>query len=169
MRNRKLLAIGIAAIVLAFVGPVLAGATSDQGFGSGLRSWGPFAQMMPGHMGGMGPGMMNGVPGDFGAGEVAPSIVGATELTVTLDDFSISPSNIVIVEGEPTNITVVNMGNAPHDFSVPDLGIRIDVAPGETVTTGLAPQPAGTYDTLCTIGGHASLGMTGSFVVQSQA
>jgi heme/copper-type cytochrome/quinol oxidase subunit 2 len=173
MRNRTLLAVGVGAIVLAFVGPALAGAISGQG----SVSWGPFNQMLPGHMrdagpghmGGMGFGMMGGVPSDFGTGQVPPTIDGAAEITVTLDDFLISPSTVVVVEGEATNITVVNAGAAPHDFTVPDLGIRIEVAPGDTVTAGIAPQPAGTYDTLCTVAGHESLGMVGSFVVQSEA
>lgn len=164
MRNPTLLAVGIGAIVLAFVGPGLAGAFSDQG----SASWGSLDQMRGWHMQGGGLGMMNGVSDDFGSGQVPPSINGAAEITVTLDDFSISPPQVVVVDGRPTNITVVNKGVAPHDFTVPGLDIRIEVAPGQTVTTGTEPQPAGTYDTLCTIGGHASLGMVGSFVVQGE-
>ena len=64
---------------------------------------------------------------------------------------------------------MTNTGAAPHDFTVPDLDIRIVVAPGETVTAGIPAQPAGTYDTLCTVPGHASLGMIGTLVVESQA
>lgn len=173
MRNRTLLAVGVGAIVLAFVGPALTGAANTRG----TVSWGPFSQVwpghmrdtVPGHMAAMGSGMMGGVPGDFGTSEVSPSIERAAEVTVTLDDFSISPLTVVVVEGEPTNITVVNRGAAPHDFAVPELGIRIFASPGETVTAGMAPQPAGTYDALCTIAGHESLGMVGSFVVESQA
>ncbi|MDK1011181.1 MAG: cupredoxin domain-containing protein [Actinomycetota bacterium] len=169
MKNRTLLAVGIGAIVLAFVGPALAGTFNDHG----SVGWGPFDQMrsrhVGGHMGAMGRAMMGGVSGDFGSGDVPPSIEGAAEITVTLDDFSISPSMVVVMEGQATNITVVNNGSAPHDFTVPALGIRIEVAPGETVTAGIEAQAAGTYDTLCTIAGHESLGMVGGFVVESQA
>jgi len=166
MKNRTLLTIGIAAIVLAFVGPAMTVAIGGQG--SGI--WGPFEQMRAGYMGGMGPGhfgMMFG--GDYESSDAPPSIEGAEEIEVDLDDFSISPSQVVVVEGQPANITVVNNGAAPHDFTVPDLGISIFAAPGDTVTAGIAAQPAGTYDTLCTIPGHASLGMVGTFVVQAQA
>ena len=161
MGNRGLLAVGIGAIVLAFVGPALTGGFSGQG----SVSWGPFHQMRPGHMA----GMMGGTPDNFRSGEVPPSVEGAAEVTVTLDDFSISPSTVIVIEGEPTNITVVNKGAAPHNFAVPGLGILIYVAPGETVTAGIASQPAGSYDTLCTIAGHESLGMVGGFIVRSQA
>ncbi|MCL1595588.1 MAG: cupredoxin domain-containing protein [Actinomycetia bacterium] len=172
MKNRTLLAVGIGAIVLAFVGPAVAGAVDGQG----AYAYGPFGQMRPGymrdigpgHMGGFGSGMM-GFGGDYGSAQQTPSIQGAEEVTVTLDDFSISPEEVVISEGQETNITVVNNGAAPHDFTVPDLDIRIVVGPGETATVGVAAQPAGTYDTLCTVPGHAPAGMVGSFVVQSQA
>ena len=160
MKNRTLLAVGIGAIVLSFVGPALAG-----GFGGqGTTPWGAFDHMRSGYM----QGMMGWGSGSSGSGEVPPPIEGAAEITVTLDDFSISVSDAV-VEGRPTNITVVNRGAAPHDFTVPDLDISIFAAPGETVTAGIASQAAGTYDTLCTVPGHASLGMVGSFVVQSRA
>ncbi|GMQ94399.1 MAG: hypothetical protein BMS9Abin12_1889 [Acidimicrobiia bacterium] len=161
MRNRTLLAVGIGAIVLAFVGPAVAGGIGDQG----STPWGPFNHMRSGYM----QSMMSWVDDDFGSGEISPSIEGATEIVVTLDDFSISPSQVFVVEGQAVNITVVNRGAAPHDFTVPELDIRIEVASGDTVTTGIAPQTTGTYDTLCTVPGHESLGMVGSFVVQSRA
>ena len=172
MKNRTLLAVGIGAIVLAFVGPAVAGAIDGQG----ASGYGPFGQMRPGymrdfgqgHMGGYGSGMM-GFDNDFGSTQLSPSIQGAEEVTVTLDDFSISPNDVVIVEGQETNLTVVNNGAAPHDFTVPELDIRIVVAPGETATVGVAAQPAGTYETLCTVPGHAPAGMVGRFVVQGQA
>lgn len=168
MKNMTLLSVGIGAIVLAFVGPAVAGGITGQG----TTPWGPFSEMRfefmgYDHMGGIGSGMMFG-GSDYGSEEVAPSIDNATEITVTLDDFAISPVQVVIVEGEPTNVTVVNTGAAPHDFTVPDLGITIFAGPGRTVTTGISAQSAGTYDTLCTIPGHASLGMVGTFVVESR-
>jgi len=166
MKNRTLLAVGISAIVLAFIGPAMAGGINGQGSGF----WGPFDQMRTEYMGGASPGhfgMMFG--GDYGSPDAAPSIDGAQEIEVQLDDFSISPSQVVVVEGQPANITVVNTGSAPHDFSVPDLGISIFVAPGATVTAGIPAQSIGTYDALCTIPGHEALGMIGSFVVQDQA
>jgi uncharacterized cupredoxin-like copper-binding protein len=116
----------------------------------------------------MGPGMMFGGSG-YASSQPDSSISGAADVAVTVDDFAISPSPVVITAGQATNITVTNTGAAPHDFTVPDLDIRIVVAPGETVTAGIDAQPAGTYDTLCTVPGHASLGMVGTFVVESQA
>lgn len=160
MKNRLLLVVGIGAIVISLVGPALAGATIVESFGS----WGPFGHMRTGYM----QGMMGWSSGDRGSEQVPPPIEAATEITVTLDDFSISVS-AALVAGEPANVTVVNSGSAPHDFTVPDLDISIFAAPGETVVAGIPGQRAGTYNALCTIRGHASLGMVGRFVVQGRA
>ncbi len=163
MKDKLLLIIGIGAIALAFVGPAIAGTVNGQG----TTPWGPFAHMRSGYAG-MGYGMMFGGSGTISS-QPDSEINGAAEVTVTLDDFTISPTPVFITEGQATNLTVTNTGAAPHDFTVPDLDIRIVVAPGETVLAGIDAQPAGTYDTLCTIPGHASLGMVGRFVVESQA
>jgi uncharacterized cupredoxin-like copper-binding protein len=163
MKDRLLLIIGISALVLAFVGPAIAGSIS----GDGATAWGPWSQMRSGYSG-MGSGMMFGGSGTISS-QADSTISGAVDVAVTLDDFTISPSPVVIPAGQATNITVTNAGAAPHDFTVPDLDIRIVVAPGETVTAGIDAQPAGTYETLCTVAGHVSLGMVGSLVVESQA
>jgi len=159
VRGRTLLGVGISAIVLSFVGPVLAGASTNDGFGF----WGPFDHMGGGYM----QGMMGWGSGDAGSEQVSPPTEVDTAITVILDDFSISVSAIAAA-GEPTIITVVNSGVAPHDFTVPDLDISIFAAPGETVTAVVPGQIAGTYDTLCTIRGHVSLGMVGTLVVQDR-
>jgi len=158
MRSRMLLVVGVGAIVLSFAGPVLAGATSNHGFGF----WGPFDQMGSGYM----QDMMGWGSGDTGSEQVSPPTEVDSEITVILDDFSISVSAIVAA-GEPTIVTVVNRGAAPHDFTVPDLDISIFAAPGETVTAVVPGQAAGTYDALCTVRGHVSLGMVGTLVVQA--
>jgi len=166
MKDRLLLIIGIGAIALAFVGPAIAGTVNGQG----ANLWGPFDQMHAGYSGysGMGPGMMF-ADQDHVSSQPDSPIEGAAEITVNLDDFVISPSPVVVTAGQATNITVTNNGAAPHDFSVPELDIHIVAAPGETVIAGIEAQPAGTYDTLCAVPGHASLGMVGTFVVESQA
>ena len=164
MKDRFLLIVGIGAIAIAFAGPALAGAVAGQN----AVTWGPFGQMHSGYEQGFGPGMMFGDSG-FISSQPDSTIDGAAEITVTLNDFTISPSPVVVTAGQATNITVTNTGAAPHDFVVPDLDIHIAAAPGETVTAGVAAQPAGTYDTLCTVPGHASLGMVGTFVVENQA
>ena len=163
MKDKLLLIVGIGAIALAFVGPAIAGTVNSEG----ARPWEPFGHMHSGYAGGMGPGMIFGGSSSISS-QPDSTIDGATEATVTLDDFTIAPSPVVIAAGEATNVSVTNSGAVPHDFTVPGLDISIVVAPGETVTAAIGTQPAGTYDTLCTIPGHASIGMVGTLVVESQ-
>jgi uncharacterized cupredoxin-like copper-binding protein len=113
---------------------------------------------------GMGPGMMGGRSVDSNEPPAPPAFENADEILVAMDDFRFDPVDIRVHTGK-VNLTLVNDGAAVHDFSVPELSIRILAAPGETVTSGVEFIAPGTYDTLCSIPGHASLGMTGSLVV----
>ena len=165
--QKSLLGFGVGAVAIAIFGFVILGVfemDSSQSFGmfgfSRDSVTGPI-----GRMGGMGPGMMGEIwadPGD--GGQTQPAFRDADDVGLKLDDFRFEPSEITVREGR-VNITLVNEGDAVHDLSVPDLGIRIVASPGETVTTGLDFTTPGTYDALCSIPGHASLGMTGSLVV----
>jgi uncharacterized cupredoxin-like copper-binding protein len=165
--QRKLLGFGIGAVGIAIFGFVVAGL-----FGmDSSQPWGTFrfphdsAAAPMGLTTRMGPAMMGGMwadPGD--ASPVEPAFPNAVGLTVTLDDFTFAPSDVAVQPGQ-VNLTLANEGAAVHDLTVPELDITILVLPGESVTTGLEFDIAGTYDTLCSIPGHASLGMTGSLVV----
>ena len=165
--QKSLLGFGIGAVAISIFGFVVLGVfamDSSQPFGMFSFSRDSVTNSI-GRMGGMGPGMMGGFWGDSGDGELTqPAYPDAAAVNVKLDDFRFEPSNITVQEGK-VNITVVNEGAAVHDLSVPDLGIRIVALPGETVTTGLNFAAPGTYDTLCSIPGHASLGMTGTLIV----
>lgn len=160
--HRTLLGFGAAAVGIAIFGFVVLGL-----FGlDSSPSWGGFRLPHLSVTGPMGHGMMGGPwtdPGD--AAPVPPPFADANDLTVTLDDFAFTPSDIALEAGQ-VNLTLVNEGTAVHDLTVPELGITIVVLPGESVTAGLEFDAPGTYDILCSIPGHASIGMTGSLVVQ---
>jgi uncharacterized cupredoxin-like copper-binding protein len=158
--QRTLLGFGIGAVgiaIFAFVVMGLFGLDSS-------RSWGMFSFPHGSVTAPMGRGMMGfrTDPGD--AAPLAPAFADADEMTVTLDDFTFTPSDITVQAGQ-VNLTLVNEGAAVHDLTIPELGITILVFPGESVTTGLEFDTPGTYDTLCSLPGHSSLGMTGSLVV----
>ena len=57
-----------------------------------------------------------------------------------------------------------NDGAAPHNFSIDELGIDIDVAPGETQET-VINAPAGEYEYYCNVPGHKEAGMVGTLTV----
>ena len=92
----------------------------------------------------------------------------ADALTVSVSDFMIEPSDL-LVEGTTVTIDVVNEGPTPHNFSVRDadgevLMATADLSTGgtETITADLEP---GEYTIFCSLGGHESLGMSGTLAV----
>lgn len=169
--QRTLLGFGIGAVGIAIFGFVVLGL-----FGmDSSQTWGTFrfphgsAEAPMGSAREMGPGMM----GNFWSGSndsrpAPPAFEDAVDVTVTLDDFAFSPADLTVTAGQ-VNLTLTNTGAAVHDLTIPDLGISVQASPGETVTTGLDFTTPGTYETLCSIPGHASLGMTGTLVVLPSA
>lgn len=133
------------------------------------------APMGPGMMngGGMGPGMMNGGgmgPGMMGFGNAGPAstaIPGATEARVQAANFSFTPSEIRLPAGVGVNLTLVNPSGTGvmHDLTVPALGIHLVANAGETRTIGLR-LAAGRYDAICSVPGHAELGMRATLIVE---
>lgn len=157
MRDRALLAVGAGAIALSLIGPSVQAAMIGTG--------GPFC----GSYGydHMNTSMMGEWWGQSGSTEGLAPIEGARDIEITVRDFEIVPGEVRVTSGEAVNLTVTNRGAAPHDFTIPDLGIRVVVAPGQTETVGFSASVPGTYDTLCTVPGHAGAGMIGTLVVES--
>ncbi|MFM7718395.1 MAG: multicopper oxidase domain-containing protein [Actinomycetota bacterium] len=86
---------------------------------------------------------------------------------VMLSEWAISPARIEVPTGRPIAFAVMNMGTAPHTFGVrtPDGVVETpEIAVGETTSLSVPALAAGTYEVICTIAGHADLGMTGSLV-----
>jgi len=92
-----------------------------------------------------------------GGGAAATSSV-----SVTLDEFGISPSNITMPAGSKLKVT--NDGAVTHNFIVEDKSTP-DLATGESAeldTSALAP---GSYTVYCTIAGHREAGMEAQLTV----
>lgn len=81
------------------------------------------------------------------------------------DDFSFSPATLTIDADSDVSVTFENVGDVPHDWTVEELGIQLSAAGGESETSTIN-APAGTYEVICTIPGHADAGMTGTLVVE---
>ncbi len=154
MRDRALLAVGAGAIALSLIGPAVQATVS----GSTVAGWDQYGYM--------GNDMMDGWWGQSGTTDTPAPIEGARTVEIVVRDFELVPNDVRVVAGEAVNLTVTNEGAAPHDFTVPDLGIRVVVAPGQTKTVGFTASAPGSYDTLCTVPGHANLGMVGALVVE---
>lgn len=165
--GRLALALAAAATLAACAPAGGAGGTGPGGMGGGRGS---------DMAGGMGSGMAGS--GGAAAGGSAPAggdehdgvegpeeIPGARVVAVEAGDVYFRPDTIRVRAGEPVNITVTNVGNAFHDFTVTDLGVMIDVPAGTTATGGLTVYEPGEYAYECTVPGHAAAGMTGTLVI----
>ena len=128
---------------------------------------------------GMGGGGMDGGGGmgaarDGGVGngeeehdeaETPEPIPSARDVVVEAGDMYFEPYTLRVEAGESINITVTNVGNTFHDFTLAGLDFMIDVPAGATATGGLTVNEPGQYAFECTVPGHASAGMTGTLVV----
>jgi len=79
--------------------------------------------------------------------------------------FSYSPDVLELQLGIPVVIELTS-ADRDHGFSVPELGIRIDVEPGKTARVRVVPQKVGTFDFHCDVfcgSGHEE--MAGRIVV----
>lgn len=147
MQRKALLVAGLIALAASLIGPaVQATITGEVGWQGHMSGYG--------HMGGWGSGKTTG-----------DVIEGAPEMEVTATDFGFSPDELKVMVGEAANLTLMNAGDLPHDLVIPDLGVRLAVAPGRRATTGIEIEEAGSYRFLCSYPGHADVGMTGVLTV----
>jgi plastocyanin len=75
--------------------------------------------------------------------------------------YTFAPSTVTVNRGQL--ITLDNVSNVPHTFTVTGHGIHVETQPGKTsqITIEL---PSGTYPFICRF--HVSLGMKGTLVVR---
>ena len=108
--------------------------------------------------------------GDASAGEGGGS--GPVAIEIMLSEFAISPSTISVPASRPIAFSIMNMGTAAHTFAVetPDgQVVSPEIAAGSTGSLSVPALPAGDYDVLCTVVGHADLGMVGTLSVGGAA
>ena len=131
-------------VVLALVGAACGkAATASEGGGTSTGSSG--ASGGSGYGAGGGGGMM-----------------ATTVLEGPDNGFTFSPSTVTVHQGQ--TITLTNVSDTAHTFTVTGQGIDIETMPGKTdkVTIDLPP---GTYPFVCRF--HESMGMKGTLVVRS--
>jgi plastocyanin len=98
--------------------------------------------------------------GGASGGGGAPHGVVATDFAFALESGDLGAG--------PTTFNLKNDGDAPHNFAIQGEGIEqstpiIQGGQSASITVDLKP---GTYAYLCTVPGHAQLGMEGSFTVK---
>ena len=89
----------------------------------------------------------------------------ATETTVTMVDIAFQPDSLTIPANTDVTVSLPNTGASLHNFSIDELGIDVDVSPGDTGSATIN-APAGTYEFYCNVPGHKEAGMLGTLTVQ---
>jgi uncharacterized cupredoxin-like copper-binding protein len=108
-------------------------------------------------------GADDGVPA-AGEGEHAAAVT----IEVTLSDFAITPDQLEGPAGAPLTFAIRNEGATPHTFGVVAGGRTFETATidaGGDAVLEVTALEAGTYQVLCTVPGHDTLGMTGTLMV----
>jgi uncharacterized cupredoxin-like copper-binding protein len=100
--------------------------------------------------------------GSSTSGSVA---AGSGPIAVTLSEFKIDPAAMTASAGD-VKLTITNSGTQVHNIQVAQLNKKSpDIAPGTTATLDLGTVPAGTYQVICAIPGHADAGMKATLTV----
>ncbi len=89
----------------------------------------------------------------------------ARVIRITASMFHYSPARIELKKGVPVTLELRSLDRL-HGFNIPDLGVRADVPPGQSVRVDILTGKAGRYLFLCDIfcgDGHDE--MSGIFVV----
>lgn len=90
---------------------------------------------------------------------------GANVVTIEGVDIDWNPNEVTIPADTDVTVSVPNTGATLHTFVVEALGIKLEIAPGETKEV-VINAPAGTYEFICDVPGHAPAGMVGTLTVQ---
>jgi len=99
-------------------------------------------------------------------GEEQAAGQGAGEaLEVESYDIYFEPDELSIPADTDVTVQLPNAGAAQHNFSIDELGISVDIAPGATEET-VINAPAGEYEYYCNVPGHKEAGMEGTLTVQ---
>jgi uncharacterized cupredoxin-like copper-binding protein len=113
-----------------------------------------------------GRGARNDRPVAGGNPPSSTSAAGSAVVNVVAEDFLFSLDASQAAAGAVTFV-VRNEGDMPHDFAIQGPGADAKtpmLEPGESATLEVT-LAAGTYEYICTIPGHAVLGMQGEFTV----
>jgi cytochrome c oxidase subunit 2 len=86
-------------------------------------------------------------------------------IAVTAKRFAFSPATIHLKRSEPVTLELTSLDRI-HGFAVPELGIDVQVLPGQATRVQLRPEAAGTFGFHCSeFCGDGHEDMTGTLVI----
>jgi glucose/arabinose dehydrogenase len=99
------------------------------------------------------------------AGAASPASARTVTITVDARDFAFTLSRRSVPAGSTVRFVVRNRGNTMHDFVVAKRKRTRVLRAGQRQTITVSFQRKGTFRFLCSVPGHARLGMKGTFGV----
>lgn len=92
----------------------------------------------------------------------------AAPVSIVTEDIFFAPTEIAIPADRDIVFFIRNDGAAPHSFVIDELGVAIDLNPGELKRV-VINAPAGVYRFSCHVPGHAQAGMVGTLTAGGDA
>jgi cytochrome c oxidase subunit II len=87
------------------------------------------------------------------------------EFTIAMTQFDFSPSTITVNKGDTVKINVTS-SDVGHGFSLPEFGVDLKPAVGETATAEFVADKTGTFTFRCNVFcGSGHQGMKGTLIV----
>jgi uncharacterized cupredoxin-like copper-binding protein/mono/diheme cytochrome c family protein len=90
----------------------------------------------------------------------------APPVTIKAADIKFEPKEAQIAASTDVTVMLPNEGALPHNFSIDELDISVDLPAGEKDAKTTINAPAGTYEYYCDIPGHKEAGMVGTLTVK---
>ncbi len=148
--KRGLLVVAAVLVAAGLLGTVVVGSVGPGG--------GFMRSMLRGDMGSM---MGSGRPGRSGS----PPTSTAPQETIAAREFAFTPSVVRLKVGQTANIVFANRGTTFHTLTIAGLGLDLRANAGDQIAGSVRPDRVGTYTFICSVPGHAGLGMRGQIDV----
>ena len=101
---------------------------------------------------------------DDGGGSTAVATATEAVAHVELTEFAIDPATVTVAVGGEVEVT--NAGTSEHNYAIEGEDIRTpNLGTGESATLAVGGLPAGEYEVLCELPGHADAGMRGTLTI----
>lgn len=102
-----------------------------------------------------------------GSSEPLGESVASLEMGPVGGQYTFAPADLVASAGSRVTLTLRNLGEMPHSFVVPELGVNSGVlVPGDERVITFDLARGGSWETLCDVPGHAEAGMRGTLVAR---
>ena len=96
---------------------------------------------------------------------VAHASAASTTIRVSEKEYKITLSKKSLAKPSSVRFAIKNTGKMAHNFRINGKQTRL-IQPGKTATLVVSFKKKGNYHYLCTVPGHAALGMKGVFAVR---